>query len=326
MVEITTKDCAVVDTPPPKKMISIQSVKCLDLVETEHVPIHQHGYGRMDRNFPHPGLCTFGLAACLGIVVHCPATGRTIVSHSPNYMIIADEFTPIISWVLDEGTSDVYIKIVRGREYLDSESSKDWGHDGFVRDFRQQTKIVFDSTNIQIEDCAVISSAGAITVDKISADIRILQNPRQYAVLRNAALANQWTRSQAMRAIYCRVFAQVRNEPVKNVIQLQYDQDHYVISCKMLDEERQFYRSLRSGEPQEQLITALSQKYPTSDITHFCAMIHSIQDPVPSPCDNCGADGPKLCMRCRGAWYCSRACQEADFPSHKKWCRQHAVK
>ncbi len=31
------------------------------------------------------------------------------------------------------------------------------------------------------------------------------------------------------------------------------------------------------------------------------------------------------CTRCRLANYCSKECQEADWPTHKKWCKEHAT-
>ena len=71
-----------------------------DVINTLYVPISQHGYGRMDESFSAPGFCTATLASCLGIVLHCPKTGRTTLSHSPNWLYLQLEFTPIFSYLL----------------------------------------------------------------------------------------------------------------------------------------------------------------------------------------------------------------------------------
>jgi hypothetical protein len=40
-------------------------------------------------------------------------------------------------------------------------------------------------------------------------------------------------------------------------------------------------------------------------------------------CARCGGEAAEmqLCSRCRGAFYCSRACQQAHWPEHKRACK-----
>lgn len=37
-------------------------------------------------------------------------------------------------------------------------------------------------------------------------------------------------------------------------------------------------------------------------------------------CFNCERESTKKCSKCKSAWYCSRRCQEADYPRHKLNC------
>ncbi|CAM9731432.1 unnamed protein product [Chrysoparadoxa australica] len=47
--------------------------------------------------------------------------------------------------------------------------------------------------------------------------------------------------------------------------------------------------------------------------------------PVVERCARCNAEAAeKLCSRCKMTRYCSRACQQAAWPSHKKTCIQPA--
>jgi hypothetical protein len=38
-------------------------------------------------------------------------------------------------------------------------------------------------------------------------------------------------------------------------------------------------------------------------------------------CSNCGISGDQQCARCRKVYYCSRVCQETDWPHHKLMCQ-----
>ncbi len=38
------------------------------------------------------------------------------------------------------------------------------------------------------------------------------------------------------------------------------------------------------------------------------------------PCSRCGKAGTQHCFRCKGAYYCSKDCQEAHWSIHKAFC------
>ena len=47
----------------------------------------------------------------------------------------------------------------------------------------------------------------------------------------------------------------------------------------------------------------------------------------PRPCSHCGDENPPKqlrCSRCRNVWYCSQACQAADWPAHRTRCKPNA--
>ncbi|XP_066143556.1 zinc finger MYND domain-containing protein 10-like [Euwallacea fornicatus] len=41
------------------------------------------------------------------------------------------------------------------------------------------------------------------------------------------------------------------------------------------------------------------------------------------PCAQCGNGAIQRCSQCKGTWYCSRACQVAHWPDHKRCCQVH---
>eukprot|EP00985_Skeletonema_marinoi_P000877 scaffold360_cov77-Skeletonema_marinoi.AAC.2 len=47
-------------------------------------------------------------------------------------------------------------------------------------------------------------------------------------------------------------------------------------------------------------------------------------DQCPLPCGMVERSNMLYCTRCRGAYYCSRDCQEADWRRHKKFCKKTA--
>lgn len=58
----------------------------------------------------------------------------------------------------------------------------------------------------------------------------------------------------------------------------------------------------------------------------FFTLLNSIAQKV-APCGGCQKPGSSFpsglqrCSRCRSAWYCSTACQKADWKAHKKDCK-----
>ena len=117
-------------------------------LRVSHVPIYQHGYGRMDSSFSYDGLCTSRLGSCLAIVIHCPETTRTALSHAQTNtgMIISKEFSPIFEWVVDgKMGANVYVVVLRGAHYAadfscpsgkphDSERLQGY-HEAYMKDF-----------------------------------------------------------------------------------------------------------------------------------------------------------------------------------------------
>lgn len=70
--------------------ISTRNLRKNDLVHpythnAPYVPVYQHGYGRMDSSTPAQGLMTCHVASRLAIVLHCPTTRRTILTHRITY-------------------------------------------------------------------------------------------------------------------------------------------------------------------------------------------------------------------------------------------------
>lgn len=47
--------------------------------------------------------------------------------------------------------------------------------------------------------------------------------------------------------------------------------------------------------------------------------LRSDEDPV---CDVCAARKPKKCQGCLQTYYCSKECQKANRPSHKRFCKK----
>jgi hypothetical protein len=170
--------------------VTIPDASCFPNVEVNYVPIHQQGYGRMHSSSSCVGLCTSRLASCLAIIVHCQTTSRTTLSHSPNFLKIPIEFSPIFDWVLNgEINANIVVVIFRGALYNDI-TSQEWGHEGFVQDFRRFSSTFSTGGNIELVDYPKICLNGSILVDK-SAKISIIQSNHQgYVDLCNPNLFN----------------------------------------------------------------------------------------------------------------------------------------
>lgn len=328
--------------------------------------VHQWGYGRMDASTPAAGLATYHLASCTAVVLHCAATGRTTLSHSPNFLYM-NTFAPMFDWITGgDGTGtpatfpawvmglgagspprhhDVEAVILRGFEYAMPAKAATFGHDGWMADFRRLCgQIKMRGISVIITDAQEPVRSGAFLVDKTSGRITYLK--RQGVISQRAGGTavvrledplggdSPYSRASTSRDLFMGSLLGERYEPECVDLHLQYDVNHYRSGLPITSEARELLRSKMQGERSAGQVDIIkrygaSRDWINDHTSHSAAILRGILDSYPAigmPCEVCPLPGPRRCSSCHGAWYCSPEHQKAGWKMHKVWCRDHPHK
>ncbi|THH07090.1 hypothetical protein EW145_g3623 [Phellinidium pouzarii] len=262
--------------------------------KTEYVRVTQYNYARITPESPGKGACTDHVASCTVVVLHCPTTGRTTLSHSPNFMYMTT-FIPLIDWVTGgPGKEDLSMDeqvafcdgkdsrpcaleahIMRGFAYASPGASK-FNHAGWIKDFREFFGMVARARRISlhIEDSERLLSSGAVLVDKGTGKIThvelaldalaVVPSLRTAITLEFPALAGQYTIAQEHQDLFVGALLNAQNTPEPTPLRLQFDARTYCLPHPLSDEARQLLRSKRlGGPPAEQ--SAIIQRFGKSD-------------------------------------------------------------
>ena len=331
-------------------------VDMLSLKAPDFIPITMWGYGRMERTSPGQGLATAGVASCTAVVFHCVATGRTVLSHSPNRLQMLT-FIPMIDWVAGgtgEGLEDfvkrlmwkegngvspgsnpqhVDVGVFRGFRYaLPSEAAR-FGHAGWMSDFYQLCNEIKSRRSItfDIRDEHIVAS-GAISVDKMAGTVSLLELPKSRSkcainAIRSPMYDSLYSSQRVARDIFIGNFAYSKEDVID--IHLQWDVNKFKHSIPLPDAARLFARD-HSHQPVQGAEKALRSMYnlmrtgggPGEEQVRMC-LESCMQEGM--PCERCNKTGSKRCSRCGGAWYCNKEHQEADWLDHKTWCKKHRL-
>ena len=324
-----------------------------------YVPVYQYGYGRMDSSTPGEGLMTCKVASCLAVVLHCPTTGRTILTHSPNYLYM-NTFVPIVDWITGGTGQDLYLPawyegvgarhcevdvvVLRGFLYATAEAMH-YGHDEWMQDFRGLFSLLAPPRHIRVNilDAPRVLTHGAVLVDKDTARITYLEvearaRPRSadpivdsFLDVQNPLLPHVYSQAQRSQDLFVGML--LGSQRVCPPIILQYDVSRYCLPMPLLDYARQLIRSKKLGEPlasQREIIRNLGQSVDWLDPHNpqeealLRRLFYKIVTIGP-PCERCGDSGSKRCTACMGAWYCGEKHQKEDWKAHKDWCKAHRV-
>ncbi|KAF8523243.1 hypothetical protein JB92DRAFT_2785167 [Gautieria morchelliformis] len=346
-IEISTRKLGKKDLVPPYTY------------HAPYVPVSQHGYGRMDSSTPAQGLATCGVASCLAIVLHCPTTGRTILTHSPNYLYL-NTFAPIADWItggqgqdLDlpawyEGAGakpcDIEVVVLRGNLYAMPDAAR-FGHDRWMQDFISFFSMFtgWRKIRLNILDATRVLPVGAVLVDKNTAHITYLEVPPQlrrpstqaYLTVKNPLLPHVYSHAQIQQDLFAGMLRLLHG--VCHPISLQYDVSHYCLPLPLSDAGRQLIRSKRLREPVGSQIAILNSFKlqmdwldPRRDSENSSASItrdtlYASACLIGPPCERCSDNGSRRCTACKGAWYCGEKHQKEDWKAHKAWCSAHRM-
>lgn len=262
---------------------------------TDYVRVTQYNYARITPDSPGRGACTDHVASCTVVVLHCPTTGRTTLSHSPNFMYMTT-FIPLIDWVTGgEGSPDptmdeqfafcegagaractLEAHILRGFAY-DSPGAAKFNHAGWIRDFRQFFGMVAQARRItlHIEDSPRLLAAGAVLVDKGSparithvelnpSALAVVPSLRMAVTLEFPALAGQHSPAQEQQDLFVGALLNARRTPEPTPLRLQFDGRMYGLPHPLSDEARLLLRSKRNNEPPAEQ-SAIVQAFGQSD-------------------------------------------------------------
>lgn len=324
--------------------------------KTGHVRITQYNYGRVSQDSPGKGLCTDLVASCTAVVLHCPSTKRTTLSHSPNFMYMTT-FIPLIDWVtgghgkenpsVDEqmaffggsGAEPCVLEahILRGYAYAKAEAVT-FNHVGWLKDFREFFGMVSKARQITLHifDSERLLRSGAVLVDKTTGKITHVElvagmDNSAGLLFENPHFIGHYSGHQVHQDLFLGSLYNSRRTPEPMPLRLQFDVDHYCLPHPLTDEARLLIRSKRVDESPEAQ-SAIIREFGNSDDwialarkkIEFVLLSNVFSTAAISrPCELCPEEGAKTCSACHGAWYCGDAHQRLDWKAHKGWCRRH---
>ena len=329
------------------------------LVYFPYVPIFQLGYGRMDPSTPGKGLSTAGVASCTVVVLHCPSTHRTVVTHSPNLLYMST-FVPMIDYITGgqgDQTSfqdrrrweigmtgnkkpvDIEAVVIRGSWYADPAQARLYGHEGWMSDFRELfDRISFTrSINANIVDFPRFLLSGTVLVDKATARITYISIPtggQNTSFVKVEFIHHpSYTPEQRHQDVFVSNVQGVQGKCQD--IHLQWDIDHYCPSIPLTGITRELLRSKFLGEPEEKQCALLRaagiQDFISNSPSENLSIGNNLNriweryNLIKPPCERCGEIGASKCASCRGAWYCSKLHQTEHWKTHKAWCKDHKL-
>lgn len=312
----------------------------------------------MDPSTPGKGISTSGVASCTVVVLHCPATKRTTVSHSPNRLFL-NTFVPMIDWIIG-GSADqvsptqrnmwrmgfrvttapaqIDVAVIRGSWYGDAAEARRYGHESWMSDFRDLFNEIEKSRGIKAEilDSPRILSSGTVLVDKetgnityvsvVGASSRLSMKPMEFV-----SDTPSYTLEQRHQDLFAGNLVVLQDSCPE--IHMQWDLDHYCPHPPLADIARLLLRSKFLGETAEKQQAILR----SASIPDFISTVggnlsldqatKSVWDlygiGMKAPCEMCGMEGTLKCSSCRGAWYCGKFHQTEHWKLHKGWCKSH---
>lgn len=344
-------------TLTPEDKVLIKDTGGFAKITIPYVKIHEWGYGRMDASSRGLGLATDCMASCIAVVIHCPTTGRTTLSHSGQFMNLRTTFVPMIDWVTGgsgakvstseaatwmtglgaPGPQELQVVVLKGLEH--SEDGTNHGHKYWMEGFRQFFTYFTGPRQIKAEIASgPVVSSSAIAVDKTTARITCFVLP---PILKEAGLDVigldhpfsdiLYSHSQRSQDQFIGNMSYGAHNPVD--INVQFDGKRYIQAQAMTDKARYLIRSKAMGEPREAQSAILKRFGPKENdwikrqgdkVEVINMAFEDLMEEGP-PCEKCGEKGEKKCGSCKGAWYCSAAHQKEDWASHKTWCKTHRL-
>lgn len=299
------------------------------LIRVPYIPIYQGGYGRMTKDTPGDGLCTSPVASCTSVVFHCSANGRTVLTHSPNYMYMDTSMGPIIRWIIgDEVMPRIEAVVLRGFMYASPQQAANFNHAGWMNDFRQF--LGFCPCRPEIVDSSQMLMSGSVLVDKLTARITIVSNPGQTCIQNSSDVGQDYMLYSSSIDVFIGNFQIVKRMPPD--LYLQYDVSKYNPHMPIPNEVRLLLRSKYRGDSKSAQGAVLRSVGMGDWINSPAPQYLSVQtgysafDRKPMPCERCNSKGSKRCSSCLGAWYCSSEHQKEDWKVHKVWCKANALK
>ncbi|KAL0577257.1 hypothetical protein V5O48_004745 [Marasmius crinis-equi] len=325
----------------------------------DYTSVEQWCYARMDPSTPSRGLATVGVESCTVVILHCPRTQRTILSHSPNFLNM-NTFVPMFGWCVGGngksldgalerlqwrfGTGTTYSGFVveaavfRGRAY-GTPQAKNFGHDKWILDFRELCSDMekSQSLTINIKDDPRILHSCAIAIEKETGRVTLFDMDRSLSGCSIARFANsakdvRETPSQVvLRNLFVGNFWYVQNQVFD--LHLEYDVDRTLHGIPLPDQARELIRSIQLGEPESARVEMLKRfghpDWISGKVGGPLAAITKEQlnlvNATGMPCEICHKPGTSKCSRCRGGWYCGETHQREDWKAHKAWCKAHAL-
>lgn len=244
-----------------------------------YAAVYPQGYGRIDSTSPAEGLATDRVASAIVVIMHCPNTQRSTMSHSPNFLF-QSTFFPMIEWVtggprekvrqmsaievvsfvggLGARPSTLDVVVLRGWMYAKPDASL-YKHDSWISDFRGMFTHVATGRRItlNIVDFPEPLSTGVVRLQRGTGNITQIQmpsgvkNPPLGLRMSRASLYDEagFTLAQSAQSTFvanvraCRIH---RDHPP---IHLQFYIDSYRLHDSLDDEMRQLVRSVCLNQP-----------------------------------------------------------------------------